>query len=360
MSGIAIAALTMPGSVAPLAICSSEASLRIESIRRSSATTRAGTRMPRLASRGIRQRYGPTRSRRIPRPSSSAGDRRSGTAVRPRHPDHRDEHTYDARELGNAERAEPEAVEAECLDREAADRVETDVGEEQRTRAPTEPRTQPPDQHQKDREVPERLVEKRRVKELVLGVAEGTMLRRDVELPRQIGGPAEGFLVEEVPPAADRLAQHHRGRRHVEPAEDRHVPAPRQPHADQRAHDQSAVHGEPALPDGDDLGRIAAVVVPVEGDFVEPRADEARQDGPLPDADDVVGRQPFALGLAVAEPEPDDDRRCHENAVPADDDGTDLEGNGARRAHGESKHAGQDITGVPKGRGRTRSAPGYR
>src|SRR5262249_47863463 len=128
MSGIAIAAFTMPGSVAPLATCSSEASLLIDSIRRSSATTRPGTRMPRLESCGIRQRYGPTRSSCILPPSRSAGDRRGGTVVRPRHPDEPDQHAHDARELGNAERSEPEAVEPERLDREAADRVETDVG----------------------------------------------------------------------------------------------------------------------------------------------------------------------------------------------------------------------------------------
>src|SRR5215510_15107157 len=335
MSGIAIAALTIPGSVAPLAICSSEASLLIDSMRRSSATTRPGTRMPRLASLGIRQRYGPTRSSCIRPPSRSAGDRRGGTAVGPRHPDDCDEHAGDARELGNAERAEPEAVEAERLDREAADRVETDVGEEEGTRAAAEPRAQPPDQHQEHREVPDRLVEKRRVEVLVLGVAEGTMLRRDIELPGQIGRPAEGFLVEEVPPAADRLPQHHRRPCHVESAEDRHVPPPCQPHPDERAHDEAPMHGKPALPDGDDLRRIAAVVIPVEDDLVEPRTDETRQDGPLPYADDVVGRQPFTLGLAIAEPEPDDDRRGHQDAVPADDDGADLEGDGARRAHGE-------------------------
>src|SRR5262249_33894002 len=103
-------------------------------------------------------------------------------------------------------------------------------------------------------------------------------------------------------------------------------------------------------PDRYDLAWIAAVVIPVEDDLVEPRADETRQDGPLPNAHDVVGRQPFALGLAVAEPEPDDDRRRHEDAVPADDDGADLEGDGARRAHDEGKHAGQNIMGFGKDR----------
>src|SRR5262249_60850981 len=117
MSGIAIAALTIPGSVAPLAICSSEASLLIDSMRRASATTRPGTRMPRLASRGIRQRYGPTRSSCILLLSRSAGSRRRGTAVRPPHPDQRDEQTQDAGELRDAEGAATEgagAVRHDC------------------------------------------------------------------------------------------------------------------------------------------------------------------------------------------------------------------------------------------------------
>jgi hypothetical protein len=56
MSGIASDAFTMPGSVAPLATCSSDASERIPAIRVSSATTSPGTRMPGRASGGMRQR----------------------------------------------------------------------------------------------------------------------------------------------------------------------------------------------------------------------------------------------------------------------------------------------------------------
>src|SRR2546425_8628585 len=128
-------------------------------------------------------------------PSRLPRDRRCGAAARPGHSGHRDEHADDARELRDADRAEPEAVEPQRFDREAADRVETDVGEEERPRARGEPRAQPSDEQQKDREVPERLVEERRVKVLELGVAEGTVFGRDVELPRQGGWTAEGFLV---------------------------------------------------------------------------------------------------------------------------------------------------------------------
>src|SRR4030095_7822396 len=48
----------------------------------------------------------------------------------------------------------------------------------------------------------------------------------------------------------------------------------------------------------------------------------------------------------TADPQPDDDRGGHENAVPANDDGTDLERNRARRANHERQHTTKDITGL--------------
>src|SRR4051794_10763372 len=55
MSGIAIAASTIPGSVATFWSCSSERSVRIAASRSASANTRAGTRMSSRASAGISQ-----------------------------------------------------------------------------------------------------------------------------------------------------------------------------------------------------------------------------------------------------------------------------------------------------------------
>src|SRR3954470_531859 len=66
MSGIAIAASTMPGSVATFCSCSSERSVRIASSRSASANTRAGTRMSSRASAGISQSVSSTRVGRGP------------------------------------------------------------------------------------------------------------------------------------------------------------------------------------------------------------------------------------------------------------------------------------------------------
>src|SRR5262245_8773988 len=130
MSGMARAALTMPGSIAPLASCSREASLRICAMSRSSATTRAGTRIPGLASGGIRHRYGATCSifiRIIVTALAGGGGCYAATA--PRDSDHGDQDADHARELGNADRSEPEAIEPDGFDRKAADGVEPDVDE---------------------------------------------------------------------------------------------------------------------------------------------------------------------------------------------------------------------------------------
>jgi hypothetical protein len=91
------------------------------------------------------------------------------------------------------------------------------------------------------------------------------------------------------------------------------------------------VDREPTFPHRDDLRGVLAVIVPVEDHLVEPCADESREDRPLRRADDVVGGQPFLPCARVPEPEPGEDGGGHEDAVPPDDDGADLEGDGAGR-----------------------------
>src|SRR3954453_15572132 len=62
MSGIAIAASTMPGSVATFCSCSSDLSVRIAASSSASANTRAGTRMSSRAVAGISQRVSSIRT----------------------------------------------------------------------------------------------------------------------------------------------------------------------------------------------------------------------------------------------------------------------------------------------------------
>src|SRR5262249_57822523 len=114
--------------------------------------------------------------------------------------------------------------------------------EEEGTRTAPEPGAQQAHQQEERREVPERLVEERRMEVVELRVAERAMLGRDVELPRQIGRPPEGFFVEEVTPAADGLPEHHRRPGDVEPTHNRNPPALREPPANRRPDDETTVH----------------------------------------------------------------------------------------------------------------------
>ena len=97
------------------------------------------------------------------------------------------------------------------------------------------------------------------------------------------------------------------------------MPPPREKDTDQGPHDETSVDGEAAFPDREDLPRIGAVVVPVEDHLVQTGADQAGQDRPLRNADDVVRRQLLATRLAMAEPQRHDDQERHQDAVPADD-----------------------------------------
>src|SRR5438128_1782170 len=106
-----------------------------------------------------------------------AGGERRGATAHPGHARHGNDDAEHARELRHAVIAEPEAVEPERLDRETADRVEADVGEEERARAAGEPRAEPADEKAEHHEVPDRLVEKRRVEVLVLAEAERPVWR---------------------------------------------------------------------------------------------------------------------------------------------------------------------------------------
>src|SRR5437879_13763964 len=74
------------------------------------------------------------------------------------------------------------------------------------------PRADQRDEHER---VPERLVEEGRVEVLVPRVLQRAVRGGNVELPGQVGGGAEGLLVEEVAPAPDGLADRRSEERRV-------------------------------------------------------------------------------------------------------------------------------------------------
>src|SRR5262245_49424189 len=92
--------------------------------------------------------------------------------------------------------------------------------------------------------------------------------------------------------------------------------------ADEDTADHAAVDGEAALPDREDLRRLARIVVEVEEHVVEPRADETAEERELGGLEERLGIEPAPLRVAVREPEPEGHRRRHQEPVPAKREGT--------------------------------------
>src|SRR6266508_623044 len=226
-------------------------------------------------------------------------------------------HADDAGQLGHANGPEHERVGAESLGDETAGGVEPEVGQEERARRPLDPVAEDADQDDEDQEVPHRLVEEGRVEELFLGELGWPMLRRDVESPRQVRGRAEGLFVEEVAPPAYGLAQCQARRRDVQIGDGRQAAPQRVAAAEEETAQHAAVDGEPALPHGEDLGRKASVVVQVEGDVVEARADQAAEEAQLAGLEQVVGIDAAPPGLTVSQPEAKRHGARHQDPVPA-------------------------------------------
>ncbi len=239
-----------------------------------------------------------------------------------------------------ADGAEHQRVRAQRLGEEPPERIEADVGEEQRARRARQAIAKSPQQEREDRRVPQRLVEKRRVEVLGLRVLDRAVGGRDVELPRKRGRRAERLLVEEVAPAPDGLSEREARRRDVEIAEQRQPAAPRVHAADEDPAQHAAVDGQAAFPHGEDLRRLTGVVLEVEGDVVEAGAHQAAEERELRGLEQRLRIESAAHCIAVGEPEPDGHRARHEDAVPAEGEGADLDSDGARGPEHQARIAG--------------------
>ena len=88
--------------------------------------------------------------------------------------------------------------------------------------------------------------------------------------------------------------------------EERHPVLAHVPDRDQHRADEAAVEDEPALPEGEDARRIPRVIVPVDEDEEDPRADHRRDEDPERQVHHPVAIEPFALRRAPG------DRHRHE------------------------------------------------
>src|SRR5205807_9170845 len=83
--------------------------------------------------------------------------------------------------------------------------------------------------------------------------------------------------------------------------------------------------------DRDDLRGNGAELIVGERDVVGARADAGADEGQLRCLEEVVGVESTTLGLVVGEPEDACHRARHQNAVPAEGQGAELDGYGPWR-----------------------------
>jgi hypothetical protein len=100
-------------------------------------------------------------------------------------------------------------VDAEQLVDDAEAPVAGDLQREQARRADAAAAVEP-DQRGGEREVPQQLIEERRMEGRIGELAVGPVVAVDLERPRQVRGPPEQLLVEVVADPSDRLGDEQR------------------------------------------------------------------------------------------------------------------------------------------------------
>ena len=159
---------------------------------------------------------------------------------------------------------------------------------------------------------PQALVEERRVEPPVgrEGEAVGPGLRVDLQAPGQVGGAAVKLLVGPVAPAADCLGDDDARAEDIEQGGETYVVASCPPAGAEGAGGDRAPDAEAAVPDVQRLEAVAAgaeVALPVGGNTVEPRADDAERYGSDGEVLHVTGAVTTSLPASLLKSDGRDD-----------------------------------------------------
>ena len=175
----------------------------------------------------------------------------------------------------------------------------------------------PNDQSDQTDEVPQALIQESRVHADTAAVRCGELhAAEDIRLR------AEGFAVHEVAPAADDLSDQKAEDEHVE----HRLPGDLLFSADrqhrQHACDHAAVNGQPSVPDRHDLIRMGQIIIGLESNEIQSRADDRKRDEPDDQIVDVILADAEALRMlrapGNAEQKADRDDHAVEIDVPAE------------------------------------------
>ena len=141
--------------------------------------------------------------------------------------------------------------------------------------------------------------------------------------PGQVGLPAEGLAVDEIPPTPYSLSDEQAHASQVREGPEGQLLDLAEDHQHEKGHDHRPVDGQSPVPDPQHGHPVQSAVGPpvqvqIEDDVVDPGADDAQ--GQLPDDQvvDVVLGEAVSLGLAAAEQHRQQQARHNDDAVPVD------------------------------------------
>ena len=141
--------------------------------------------------------------------------------------------------------------------------------------------------------------------------------------PGKVRRPAKGLPIDEIGPAADGLSQQKAQDSHVAQSAKGQLLMPGVEEHHQHRGDDRAVYGDAAVPHSDDAAPIQsaapiAVQVQVEDHVVQPGAHDAAGHRPEHQIQNIVLRQPIALGLLHGEGQPRQQSHGQDDPIPVD------------------------------------------
>ena len=142
--------------------------------------------------------------------------------------------------------------------------------------------------------------------------------RADAHAPRRGGVAAECLAVHKIAPASDALPEHQTETCCVQHIRHANFFDPAEHEYRDCTADDAAVNRQTAVPDRNDLRRIARIVLPAENDIVQSRAHDADRQGKKQHITQIIRPDAAARCLSGRIQIAQNKAKCNDNAVPVD------------------------------------------
>ncbi len=175
-------------------------------------------------------------------------------------------------------------------------------------------------------------------------VGQGLLGKPGCEQVVRVAGAAPAAAGREAAQAAECLPDGDGGSHRVGVLHEGHLVLAHVPDGEQHRPDEAAVEDQAALPEFEDAGEVVRVLVPVDDDEEDPRADHRRDEDAEGEGEHLVLVEAAALGSAGGE------RHRYQEAA-GDEDAVGVDGNGERPLEVEDVLTAEHLDGGEEERG---------